>query len=156
MRSPLFMCMSSDKSRDASICLIFSTLDSKRSFVVRRNRTTSECLAASGQSACRGQCLHDGFVAADFVPPWVRDLTTSDEIRSVKLAKKDGDLRIVQSTYVLLGYERLQLRQGQVLNIDLSCSFQGNEAIRLNGDRLVELRSKGKADFEHVVWTQPV
>ena len=49
-----------------------------------------------------------------------------------------------------------KFRQRASLGLDLANRFQGDEAVGLDGKGLVELRSEGKIDLNHITVAQPV
>src|SRR4051794_6700984 len=78
-------------------------------------------------------------------------LAAGYEVRAIKLFEDNVNLWLMQHPGVSSPNSFTQLRQGLPLCVHLLLqSLQSNEAIRLDSDRLVELRSKSEADFHPI------
>src|ERR1051326_7433882 len=104
-------------------------------------------LRLPGESTSNSNRLSNGGIAVQIIFTRFPYLAAGDEVRPIKLFKNNRNIRFMQHSCIGCPNAIPQCGQGHPLCIHLLLqSLQSNEAIRLNTDRLVELRGKGEAD----------
>src|SRR5438132_6552620 len=97
-----------------------------------------------------GHCFIYCQVTPQLVFTGARNFPRGQEVRFFKIFQVDGDFGIVEERAVSPGDCLLQLRDGQTVCLKCASPFEGDEAIRLYGQALVEFGSKREVDFKSV------
>ena len=89
-------------------------------------------------------------VPAQLVFSGTRNFSRGQEVRFFKISQGDGDFGIVEERPVSPCDCLLQFRDGQTVCMKRASPFEGNKAVRLYGQALVEFGSRREIDFESV------
>ena len=107
-------------------------------------------LCGRQESASDGNCLGCGQVVSQVVLPGFRHLAGDNEVCLLKILEVDVDDRIVQD-FRVGSFDRVAgLRHSHPQDADASGALEGDIAVRLHRNRLVELRRQGKVKIQNV------
>src|ERR1041384_6849451 len=109
-------------------------------------------LRLAGKAAGNCYCLSHCGIAMQVVLTRFAYFAAGDEVGTIELFENDSHLRLMQRSCICCANAVPQFGQSHPSCVHLLLqSLQSDEAVRLDGDRLVELRGKGKADFQNIV-----
>jgi|SRR5579871_437011 len=98
----------------------------------------------------------DRGIRAQFVLSRTPHFSAYDEAGALEILERYSHLRIVEISLVGLLNGSGELSKIEALNLDHAGIFQGDVAVRLNGEGLIEFRSDSEADLDNVAGTQAV
>src|SRR5678816_4710709 len=87
-----------------------------------------------------GQGFHERGIAAQFILSRMSNLAGDNKGRLVKVLQRNRDDRFMENALIRSSDGLLQLRDSFILHLDIACPVESDETIRLNSNRLVELR----------------